>query len=734
LIPEFEQKTVLKVAVSAPLRQLYDYLPVPGQPLPSPGCRLWVPFGPSRRMGVVVSVESAIPATGRKLKNALELVDRGPLIATRLLNLLLWAADYYQHPVGEVCLSAFPVRMRKALPPPARCRRYRLKRARDEIHSRLSKRATRQQKIVEALARAGDAGLERQALNHACDGVGNALKRLIQDGHVDSFEVQAKIESTPGPALNPEQQNAVEVISTGLQSFRVFLLKGITGSGKTEIYISAARQVLASKRQVLLLVPEIALTPQLVSRLQKAMGQPVALLHSGLGEGERHRAWLDAASNRAKLIIGTRSAVFCEIPDLGLIVVDEEHDASFKQQEGFHYNARDVAVKRAALSGIPVILGSATPSLESWRNAELGRYTRIDLPNRAGGAALPDIRVVDLERWPLNDGLSPPLVQAIAARLKRGEQSLVFINRRGYAPMVMCGCGWQARCRRCDAFMTLHRSEGRMRCHHCGSNAPLPEACPECGNSEVFFAGVGTQRVEQALGKLFPEARISRIDRDNTNAQGALEQKLEQVRERQVDILVGTQILSKGHDFPGITLVCVLNADQGMYSVDFRAGERLFQSVTQVAGRAGRGKQAGQVLLQSNFVGHPLLQSICDHDYEAFAENELQSRQSFGWPPFRHLVLMRAESVHPNEALTFLHEFSRLVQSCDGTRDIEVMDPVPASMERRAGRFRAQLLLQSSRRGLLGDVLKNVLKQLDHSKTAKRVRWRVDVDPVDLYY
>ncbi len=730
-LPESTEQ-VVSVAVAAPLYRFFDYR-LPASMRAVEGCRVLVPFGRGRRIGFIVPRPAGVAPYRQGLKAVIEVVDDSPLFDSVMLELLAWAADYYQHPLGEVLESALPGRLRRRLAEPAPVRSYRLCSPLDNVLDALPHKATRQRLVARQLFLAGRGGLDGSALRRELGDCSDALKRLVDRGLVESghFHVSSP---TPGPPLNDRQRAAVEAIDDAHEGFASFLLRGVTGSGKTEVYLECARRAIERRSQVLVLVPEIALTPQLVTRFRERLARPVAVMHSGLSDGERQRAWTSAARGDADVVLGTRSAVFAQLARPGLVIVDEEHDASFKQQEGFRYHARDVAIKRAALHRVPIVLGSATPSLESYENARRGRYVALELPERAGAAAMPAVNLVDTSAMTLEDGLSAPLLGAIAERIERNEQSLIFVNRRGYAPVVMCGsCGWQAHCTRCDALLTLHRGEGRLRCHHCGHARAAIEACPACGNKDIFFAGVGTQRVEKALARRFPTARILRIDRDTSTARGALEAALERVREGAVDILVGTQLLSKGHDFPGITLVGVLNGDQGMYSIDFRAPERLFQLVTQVGGRAGRADKPGLVLMQTRFTDHPCMDAIRRHDFETFARAELATRRALGLPPFGHLVLLRAESTAAGAALEFLRRVRALGVEPGTTIGVEVMDPVPAPMERRAGRHRAQLMIQCGRRAPLRRFLHQLVRTIEADNAARRVRWSVDVDPVDLY-
>jgi len=480
-------------------------------------------------------------------------------------------------------------------------------------------------------------------------------------------------------------------------------------------------------------VPEIGLTPQLVDRFRQRFAVPIAVLHSGLSDNERLCAWVSARDGRAGIVLGTRSAVFSPFANLGLIIVDEEHDGSFKQQDGLRYHARDVAVMRASREDVPIILGSATPALETLRLAKEGKYSLLELPERAQSASLPEVKLLDMQHLKNNDGLSRPLVQAIRERIEKKEQSLLFLNRRGFSPVMMCyDCGWIAPCQRCDARMTLHKRSGRLRCHHCGAERPMPQTCPECESENIHPIGEGTERVEQALEALFPEARIMRIDRDTTRRKGELEEKLERVRQGEVDILVGTQMLAKGHDFPNITLVGILNADQGIYGSDFRAPEIMLQRIIQVSGRAGRADRHGEVLIQTWHPGHPVFKALKTHDYNSFAEQELQQRKAANYPPYCHFALMRAEATAAGEALHFLQR-AQTVGRAMAPEGVELLSAVASPMERRAGRYRAQLLVQSNERKPLHGFLDRWLDTIEQEKQSKRVRWSLDVDPMDMY-
>ena len=536
--------------------------------------------------------------------------------------------------------------------------------------------------------------------------------------------------TVPLPTLTADQRRAVDAVAASDNAFEPYLLHGITGSGKTEVYLRLIAAQLAAGRQTLLLVPEIGLTPQLVTRLGERFGGAIAIFHSGLTEKERFDAWRRAYRHEVQLIVGTRSAVFAPLPGAGLIIVDEEHDASYKQQRGFRYSARDLAVVRARALGVPVLLASATPSLESFHNAELGRYRKLEMPLRIGAAGQPHLRLVDLNRHASRQGLSTPLVAAIGAHLKAGNQVLLFLNRRGFAPALFCPeCKTVEACSRCDARMTVHAKSGLLRCHHCGQQRPLKLACPTCGRERIPI-GAGTQRVDDELAALFPDARVGRLDRDVTSRKGALQTVLGDVREGRIEILVGTQMLTKGHDFPRVTLVGVLNADQGLFGTDPRSHERLAQTILQVAGRAGRADRPGEVVIQTHYPDHPVLTCLLAQDYEAFAALELAERRTAGWPPFSHLAVWRAEAAQREPAFAFLHRVREV--ALGKAPSVTVLGPAPAQMERKEGRYRAQLLLQSTERAPLHEVIGRTLAVVRSSAEARKVRWSLDVDPIEV--
>jgi primosomal protein N' (replication factor Y) len=727
--------SIVRVALDVPLDSLFDYV-AEGASADDVGLRVLVPFGPRQRVGVVVAVADNSEIDAARLKPVLRIYRDIPPLTPDLLELYAFCNRYYHHPLGEIILNALPTGLRRAQPVRIKTTsRYRLTGpGRGVALTDLPARAVVKRKLLHALLEHGAlAAGEVAAISFS------ARKAMLEFVAAGWVEEQREPVATglrppapkPAPVLNAEQLNAVQSVLSQLAEFQVWLLHGITGSGKTEVYLHLIGAVIARGGQALVLVPEINLTPQLEATFRGRFPQAcMATLHSGLGESERASNWLLAQSGRAQIVLGTRLAVFTPLPALQLVVVDEEHDSSFKQQEGLRYSARDVAIARAKSAGIPVLLGSATPALESYYNAKLGRYRLLTLNRRAANsAALPQIHCIDMRRRKLTEGLSEPLIAALAERLQKGEQSLVFINRRGYAPVLMCGeCGWLSACPRCSTRLVIHLRDKRLRCHQCGHETRVPSACPDCGNMDLKALGQGTQRVEDALARLFPTARVLRIDRDSTRRKGAWDEMLRQVHGHEVDILVGTQILAKGHDFPKISLVGIVNADGALYSADFRASERLFAQLLQVSGRAGRADIPGEVLIQTGFPDHALFQSLRAHDFTAFAEALLDEREAAGFPPFVHQALLRAEAPQLDAAVDFLARAKAAAAQLD--YPVVLFDPVAAQMMRHSGRERAQLLVQSTSRGALQAFLTAWYAMLCAQQSG-RARWHLDVDPME---
>lgn len=728
-----DARRLVRVAVPVPVAEAFDYLWTEPGDAPAPGCRVRVPFGRTEHVGVVVEHPAATHLPQRKLKAVREALDVAPVIGSELLVTLRWAADYYHHPIGEVLSHALPVHLRDG-----RAARERTvavwsltETGAAQALDALVKRAPRQ---ARALDRLGSAHLADTQLREA--GIASeVMRRLLDKGWVRREEQAGPTPRIPArssepPELTGEQRRALEEIAAHRGGFAAFLLYGVTGSGKTEVFLRLIEARLARGLQTLLLVPEISLTPLLIERLHGRFGRALAVMHSALTPGERADAWQRAHSGRALLIVGTRSAVFAPLPAAGLIVVDEEHDPAYKQEQGFRYSARDLAVVRAQRLDVPVLLASATPSLESFRNAFDGRYRLLTMPTRIGSAGQPTFRVIDLNKHASRRALSTPLLAAIDRHLERGNQVLLFLNRRGFAPALFCAqCQRVEECDRCDAKLTVHARSGRLRCHHCGREKPLRWACERCG-SERIGVGAGTQRVSDELEALYPERRIARLDRDVTARSGALAAVLDDVESGEIEILVGTQMLTKGHDFPRVTLVGVLNADQGFFGTDLRCDERLAQTIVQVAGRAGRRDQPGEVVIQTHFPEHPLLATLLDMDYATFARRALEERRLAGWPPYTHVVVWRAEAAQRAPVYAFLSRVRDAARRTDA--DMQLLGPAPSPMERRAGRYRAQLLMSAQGRPALHELVACTLEDVRSWPEARKVRWAIDVDPNEL--
>lgn len=673
---------ILHIAVPAPLPRCFDYLPpIDGAIKDFPiGVRVRIPFGKRETIGVLNAVSQTSTAPGMPLKHALEIIDDTPLLPPTLLELTRWASDYYHHPIGEVLFSALPVLLRSG-------------------------------KII-SNRRRGD--------------------RLVALGETIEINNSNNQSITPPLQLNTDQQHAIDTVIAALNQYQTFLLNGVTGSGKTEVYLQIIESVLNAGKQALILVPEIGLTPQTLARFEQRFKVPIAVLHSGLSDRERYDAWLMAKKGIAPIVIGTRSAIFTPLLNPGIIIVDEEHDLSFKQQEGFRYCARDLAIVRGRLEKIPVLLGTATPALESFHNAQQNRYQLLSLPQRVNSAALPRVSLIDLRNQKLENGLSTQLLTSMQQHLDQNGQILLFLNRRGFAPLLIChACGWIANCKRCDAKLIYHQHPLQLQCHHCTTIRPIDRQCPTCLSTHLFPLGLGTQRLEDTLTQHFPGIGIVRIDRDSTRRKGALATQLDTIHSGENKILIGTQMLAKGHHFPEVTLVAILDADSGLFSADFRASERTAQLLLQVAGRAGRADRAGEVLIQTHNPDHPLLLHLLKQDYNSFAHTALQERQATVFPPYSHLALIRAEAVSKELPLTFLKQVRNLATQLHLT-NVNLLGPIPALMERKAGRYRAQLLIQAPQRSELHKLLTFLLDKIPTLSTTRRVRWSLDVDPREM--
>mgnify|MGYP003645148690 CR=1 FL=1 len=659
--------TFLRLALPTPLRRLFDYLPP--QDIDSsklmPGVRVRVPFQSRTLVGVLVGVVNESSVPREKLKRAEVVLDDDQILSSEVMRLCEWAAGYYHYALGEVMASALPVALRKGKP------------------------AVSKKKLAT---------------------VGGPRDTAL--------------------TLNEEQAAALQAICAEQDKFHAFLLDGVTGSGKTEVYLHAIDAVLQAGKQALVLVPEISLTPQTIARFRARFPVPIAALHSSLSDGERLRGWLAARSGEAKIVIGTRSAIFTPFQKLGLIIVDEEHDLSFKQQDRFRYHARDMAVMRANQQSIPVVLGSATPSLESLLNAKRGRYQLLNLSVRAGGASLPTFKLLDVRRQKLKEGLSERLVQAMHEQLHAGNQVMLFLNRRGFAPVLFCGdCSWIAGCKRCDARLVYHRSPKELRCHHCDTRMPIPKVCQSCQSENIDPVGIGTQRVEEVLNKEFPGTPVIRVDRDTTRNKDALHELLAEINQAKASILLGTQMLAKGHHFPQVTLVGIIDADSGLFSADFRAAEQMGQLLMQVSGRAGRAEKPGMVMIQTRSPDHPHFQKLIGEGYAAFAESLMQEREQFLLPPFSYSAIFRAEAYVSSVAGNFLETVKSMSQRYADV--VSVFGPVPAVMAKKKGMHCQQLMIKASQRNVLQSFLATLLQQLEALPGRQAVKWVLDVDPVE---
>lgn len=730
--------TYFRIAIPTPLRRHFDYLAPANfySKLPLSGVRVRVPFGRQTLVGILLEIVHETDVPANKMKTVIEVLDEQPVFDNELLQLLRWCTSYYHHPVGEVMQNALPVKLRQGAATQIKgIRRWQLTAEGKQVDLQTLKKAAKQIALIGDLTQSSSGLLDSQLSEHHV-GWRPVMKRLQEKGLVEFFEENALPIATPvhsAPTLNPDQKHAIDrVLEQQNKGFHAYVLEGVTGSGKTEVYLQIIEDVIKQGKQALILVPEIGLTPQLLNRFLQRLHGRIAIMHSGLNDEERLQAWLHTQAGSADVIIGTRSAVFSPLLRPGVIIIDEEHDLSFKQQDGFRYSARDLAVKRARDLDIPILLGSATPSLETLYNAQQGRYETLLLPERAGNAKPPTISLLDVRSQKMEHGVSAQLLHKMKEHLERDSQVLLFLNRRGFAPVLMCHeCGWHALCPRCDAHMTLHQSNSQLRCHHCGTEQYKPHACPTCKSDELLQMGFGTERIEHALNELFPQYEVIRIDRDSTRRKGSMEKLLNDINNGKRQILIGTQMLAKGHHFPNVTLVGMLNADHGLYSSDFRASERMGQLILQVAGRAGREEKEGEVLIQTHHADHPLFQPLLKHDYTRFAKTLIEERQQTELPPFTHLALIRAEAVDQQSPMLFLEQ-ARLLLEQAKVNDIILLGPFPALMERRAGRYRAQLLIQANNRKQLQILFSHSIPFIEKDKSAKKVRWSIDIDPMDL--
>ena len=732
---------IVRVAVLSPLRRLFDYL-IPNNVVEAwpdckaeVGCRVMVPFGRREVVGLVVEHITTSELSLDQLKPVNRLLDSGPLLPSKLLTLFSWAANYYQHPIGDALFGMLPVLLRKGEPLPILGTRYwQLTNKGKGLGSDSLKRARSQKELIDRLLSNG-ACADSILVSDFSRAIITTLesKQLIESfQHANTKISTQNILKQDALTLHDSQRLVLDSIDQ--HSFNCYLLDGVTGSGKTEIYLQAIEQTLRYDRQALVLIPEISLTPQTEKRFRDRFNVPIVTLHSGLTDKQRLAAWTSAKRGSAQIVLGTRSAIFTPLARPGLIIVDEEHDQSYKQQEGFRYSARDLAVSRAHKEGISVILGSATPSIESLNNCATGRYNHLILTDRAGTAKQPNWSLVDLKSEKSEAGIAASTLSAISQTVEHGHQVLVFLNRRGFAPAIICHhCGWSAECHNCDSRLTVHRARNRLICHHCDYQQRVPHLCPGCQGQELISLGEGTERSEEYLEKCFPQTKVLRVDRDSTRKKGAMQEVFEIGSSGEPCILIGTQMLAKGHHFANVTLVAVLDADSGLFSPDFRSHERLGQLLTQVAGRSGRGDLPGRVIIQTHQPQHPLLEMLIGSGYSFFAQQIMAERKITQLPPFRHMAVIRAESDRANEAEKFLRTARNIAEGINHPSPlISYLGPLPAMLEKRAGRYRFVLQIDASKRSTLQVLLDALIVELNLHKDARRVRWSIDVDPQEM--
>ncbi len=744
----------LDIAISVPIRRSFDYLPPRDQHQANleqlkarlkPGTRVKVPFGNRTAVGLLIQVKSTSSFATGKIKHALEILDDVPPLPSHLHQLAVWAARYYQHPIGEATLGLLPKLLRSGHAAALSSENYwQLSELGKHFQVGDLHRAKKQQQALAVIAQ--QQTLAQSQLKNYGISI-NSMRALEKKSLVcchqkpmmpTDYNKGMPLLSEPHLALNSEQELAIKQVKAKLTQFAPFLLSGVTGSGKTEIYLQLIDCVLQAGKQVLVLVPEIGLTPQTTNRFKQRFNCHIVVLHSGLSDKARLNNWLLAAKGHANIIIGTRSALFTPLLQPGLIIVDEEHDASFKQQEGFRYSARDLSIMRAKAENTPIVLASATPSLESFYNAAQGRFHLLRLTQRAGGAAPPRFTLLNIRGAALRAGMSEELISAIARELDNDNQVILFLNRRGFAPALLCHhCGWVAECPSCDARFTVHYQANKLRCHYCDQQQAIPSSCPECHSTALQYMGVGTERSATTLEKLFPDRQIFRIDKDTTSRKNSWHNMLEQIQRGEPAILVGTQMLAKGHHFPNVTLVAILDADTGLFSPDFRGPEKIAQLLTQVAGRAGRAKKPGQVIIQTHHHDHPILAGLINGGFENLALKLMAEREAAGLPPYSHIAMLKADAKQAEPALSFLtatrQQLADLTAANNLSNNVDVIGPLPAAIEKKSNRYHYQLLLQCSNRQVLQRLLHQLVAIMENHALAKSVRWSIDVDPMDTF-
>lgn len=730
---------LVKICVDGPVWSLYDYaMPVDSsESTYQAGSRVRVPFGRGSRLGIIMEGPLSDSGQAREftIKDVDCVFDDQPILSPPLISLYKWVSDYYHYPLGSVIFNTLPKLIRQGKPIVLPVREIiQINKSMQSVSDTLLKRAKKQQQLYSYIISSTD-DVTKESL--ASQGYSNqTLKSLLEKELVVSIIdnnpiAEEQYVNKVDMQLTQHQQQAINAINKK-DSFHTFLLAGVTGSGKTEVYLRAIAHIIEQGKQALVLVPEISLTPQTLKRFSKRFNIAIVMLHSGLNDTERMQAWGQAQQGEAKIIIGTRSAIFVPLPLLGIIVLDEEHDQSFSQQSGLRYSARDIAIKRAHIESVPVVLGSATPSIESLYNVQKNKFTQLNLPDRVATSGRAKVSVIDLRQQKREAGLSPLLIDKIQHHLNQKGQVLLFLNRRGYAPVLMChSCGWIAQCRHCDARMTWHESRQRLVCHHCCAEVFAQRICSDCKQEELDKVGVGTQRLESALAHHFPDHSVLRVDRDSTRRKGALVNLLESIHDQRADIIVGTQMIAKGHHFPNLTLVALVDADTGLLGSDFRSLERMGQMYVQVAGRAGRESRQGEIVIQTHQPEHPLLQLLLSGGYFKFVEQIMQERSVMSLPPYTSMALFRAEAAQQDKSLQFLSTVKDLAEQYNCA--VQVMGPIAAPMQKRAGMYRSQLLLRADARKELHGLLRAVIPRINKLKEGQRMRWSLDVDPQELF-
>ena len=744
-----DTKLIIQVAIAVPLRRVFDYYCDEKLAFELyPGMRVKVPFGSTFKIGIIESVtildeQSATNSSSEshsidKLKPIHTFIDKKPLADKTLLEMYGWMKNYYHAPPGEIWQTILPTALMKGAETHlSRVSHWRITQLGIEALStnQIKANAIKQRQALIALQQASNGVAQDQLKQYQIQS--STLKSLAGKKWVEqTFEQSAEVYSNSAVIesnkikLNAAQQYAVDQVNATLGSFSAFLLFGVTASGKTEVYLQIIEEVVKQGKQALVLVPEIGLTPQTLKRFQNRFNVEVITMHSGMTDQQRLQAWLKARSGQAKIIIGTRSAVFTPLASPGVLIIDEEHDRSFRQQQGFRYSARDVALVRANLQNIPILLGSATPSIETLNNVKKGKITQLALPAKAQNTAELKFRLIDLKKQAMRQGLSVELIDTIRKHLAQQGQVLLFLNRRGYAPVLLCHqCGWSQHCTRCDVHFTYHHRNHFLQCHHCGSHRKAPRQCPQCDCKEMVPVGLGTERLEETIQQLFPDHNVARIDRDTTRRKSAMNEYVTSIKTGEIDILIGTQMLAKGHHFPNVTLVALIDMDGALYSADYRAPEFAAQLITQVSGRAGRAERQGEVIIQTHHTEHPMLSQLLTKGYENFAKLALRERIETELPPHAYEALFQAEAPQITQAKQFLEEVRQILSRYNNLK-VDLLGPAPALYVKKAGKYRYQLYLQTSKRNDLHHLLKLTLPDIEKLKSAARVRWRIEVDPL----